>query len=228
MTASLIPSGEQIHNALDVGCRDGRITNVLGSKVDIVGLDIGLESLAKVSGKKICGSIENLPFHYKAFDLTICTEVLEHLTLDSMKRGVSELQRVTRKFLLISVPFRESLVKGYVRCPKCKKIHHEYGHLRSFDIKKIAGLFAEFKVCDYRIFGDLDAKGLEAFYYIMHVIGKKWSSVEVDLCPYCGFHNLDKYPDNKLGCLVQRIIWFLEKISIYKVKTSLAVLLKVR
>jgi len=48
------------------------------------------------------GNIYELPYKANSFDLVVCTEVLEHL--ENPKKGLSELLRVTRKYLLLSVP----------------------------------------------------------------------------------------------------------------------------
>jgi len=43
-----------------------------------------------------------LPYKDNAFDLVLCTEVLEHL--DDPQKGLKELVRVSKKYLVISVP----------------------------------------------------------------------------------------------------------------------------
>ena len=52
--------------------------------------------------KIIQGSIYELPYKDKAFDLVLCTEVLEHL--ENPDKALKELVRVSNKFLVISVP----------------------------------------------------------------------------------------------------------------------------
>jgi 2-polyprenyl-3-methyl-5-hydroxy-6-metoxy-1,4-benzoquinol methylase len=54
----------------------------------------------KVMIKK--GDIYNLPYKANSFDLIICTEVLEHL--EDPKKALEELRRVTKKYLILSVP----------------------------------------------------------------------------------------------------------------------------
>jgi SAM-dependent methyltransferase len=48
------------------------------------------------------GSIYKLPFADKFFDTVMCLEVLEHL--DSPDKGMEELCRVCRRWLIMSVP----------------------------------------------------------------------------------------------------------------------------
>lgn len=98
------------NSILDVGCGEGITLNRLigeniGKKLE------GIESskLAIELSKKInpnlnikYGNIYSLPYKDGAFDLVICTEVLEHL--DNPKKGISELTRVSSKYLLLTVP----------------------------------------------------------------------------------------------------------------------------
>jgi SAM-dependent methyltransferase len=50
----------------------------------------------------LAGSIFEMPFPDDSFDLVICTEVLEHLPQPA--EGLAELRRVSRGWLLLSVP----------------------------------------------------------------------------------------------------------------------------
>jgi SAM-dependent methyltransferase len=47
-------------------------------------------------------SIYELPYKDNSFDLVICTEVLEHL--DDPQKALQEMVRVSKKYLLLSVP----------------------------------------------------------------------------------------------------------------------------
>lgn len=214
---------------LDVGCRDGRITNVLSSKYDVIGLDLGLESLKKVQKNKICASIENLPFPDKTFDLVICTEVLEHLPSTVLRKGIEELKRVTKRFILVSVPFMESLAKGYVLCLDCGKVYHQYGHLRSFNRRKLKGMFHGFN-CKYSVLtGDMDAKWVGPLYHVLHSWCHTWAVPDVGLCPFCGFQNPRGAKVNLLrNSLIQRGIWRLEKISPFKQRNTIAILFEIK
>lgn len=102
---------KQINNILDAGCGEGFIMQKIieiNPKINIVGLDISLESLEM--GKKInpnlkfiYGDITKMPYKDNAFDLILALEVLEHLP--NPRVAFLELKRVTRKYCLISVPW---------------------------------------------------------------------------------------------------------------------------
>ena len=95
---------------LDVGCGEGFVLvtlarNKIGKAYE--GIDNSKEAIRL--GKKMyptlnikIADIYDLPYKDNSFDLLICTEVLEHL--EDPKKALSELRRVTKKYLAISVP----------------------------------------------------------------------------------------------------------------------------
>jgi len=95
---------------LDVGCGEGFTLNILhqnriGKRLE--GVDFQKEAVKL--GRKIHphlklrqGNIYNLPFKDDSFDLIICTEVLEHL--EDPKKALTEIIRVSKRYLLLSVP----------------------------------------------------------------------------------------------------------------------------
>ena len=105
-TIKIIPAETQ--TILDVGCGNGIFVNTLISTFPdrfekVVALDTSEEALRYVKSCKLKGSIVNLPFEDKSFDLVTSTEVLEHLSYQGYKKGISELQRISKKYIVISV-----------------------------------------------------------------------------------------------------------------------------
>lgn len=98
------------YSVLDVGCGEGftlqRLTNQkIGKKLE--GVDFVQEALDL--GKKIHphlklikGDLYELPYENDSFDLLLCTEVLEHL--EYPQKALQELIRVSKKYILLSVP----------------------------------------------------------------------------------------------------------------------------
>ncbi len=122
---SYIP--DNVNSVLEVGCGDGRIINDLIGKYErICGLDISLEGLEKVKADKVQGSVDDLPFPDNSFDLVICSEVLEHLPYSIYQKAIKEIMRVTRKYILISVPNNEDIEILKVNCPQCGCSFHPY------------------------------------------------------------------------------------------------------
>lgn len=99
-----------IETILDVGCGEGFTLNKIseaGIGKKLVGVDffdtaveIGKKMHPKLALKQ--GNIYKLEYKNNSFDLVMSTEVLEHL--EDPKKGLKELMRVSKKYILLSVP----------------------------------------------------------------------------------------------------------------------------
>ncbi len=96
---------------LDAGSGEGLNAALLAERMPEAGvtlLDASREALDYARticpGKCVfeCGPIESMPFEEEAFDLVLCTEVLEHLR--DPAAALRELIRVSSGYVLISVP----------------------------------------------------------------------------------------------------------------------------
>jgi len=95
---------------LDAGCGEGFILERLRARsvgqvlrgVDIQqqAIDLGRQVHPHLTMQQ--GSVFELPFEDNAFDVVICSEVLEHL--EHPEKALKELARVTRKYTIITVP----------------------------------------------------------------------------------------------------------------------------
>ena len=95
---------------LDAGCGEGfslnkLIINNVGEELE--GIENSKEAIAL--GKKLfpkakikLGSVYDLPYETNYFDLVLCTEVLEHL--ENPQKALSEIIRVSKKYIILSVP----------------------------------------------------------------------------------------------------------------------------
>lgn len=95
---------------LDVGCGEGFTLQKLEEKKigkRNEGVDYSKDAV-KIAKKihphlKISeGDVYKLKFEDNSFDMSLCTEVLEHL--DDPTKAISEIKRVTKKYLVFSVP----------------------------------------------------------------------------------------------------------------------------
>ncbi|HEY3360714.1 MAG TPA: class I SAM-dependent methyltransferase [Methanosarcina sp.] len=97
---------EDINNIIDIGCGEGFVINNLDFP-NTTGIDIS-RSAIKIAKKKnpdcnLCsGSIYNISFKEKSFDLVIATEVLEHLERPEL--ALKEIRRITKNYCILSVP----------------------------------------------------------------------------------------------------------------------------
>jgi SAM-dependent methyltransferase len=148
-----IPSG--VESLLDVGCGDGAITNRLGERYSATGVDASSEALKHLRVEARQANASALPFPDRSFDLVMSSQMLEHLDDSAYAAAIAEMMRVTRRFLLISVPYREHLNQRTIRCPVCGYRQHVWGHRRSFTIESLLRDLPAFDVRDVRLFGRL-------------------------------------------------------------------------
>ena len=148
---SMIP--DDVKTILDVGCGNGAITNILNEKFDVTAVDRSKKALSFVQCKKVNASSDELPFADNSFDMVFSSELLEHLEEDVLNKTISEIQRVTRKYIFISVPNKENLKKKLIQCTECNYIFDLSYHLHSFTNCKAAGLFPQYDVLQTVTFG---------------------------------------------------------------------------
>lgn len=185
-TIDLIP--DDVQSVLDVGCGDGRIINRLQGKYErICGLDVSQNALEHVKTSKVKGSLENLPFLDNSFDVLICCEVLEHLPHPIFQKAIKELERVSKKYILISVPNKENLDSRMIKCPECGCYSHIWRHLRSFNGNKLNNLFNDFEI--YKIKNQLAEQFIfvDTFLKIKRYLNINQRFPETAVCPQCGF-----------------------------------------
>lgn len=96
---------------LDAGCGEGFATGFLAEhlpEVQVEGLDVSagaIDYAREHFGERVryaVGSVYALPYGDDAFDLVLCSEVLEHL--DRPLAAIEELKRVARRHVLMTVP----------------------------------------------------------------------------------------------------------------------------
>jgi len=85
---------------LEIGIGNGFVSRYLRDcGVRVVTLD--LDARLKPS---ICGSVTDLPFIDNSFSTVSCCEVLEHLPYEIVPKALTELARISKQNVVISVP----------------------------------------------------------------------------------------------------------------------------
>lgn len=83
--------------ALDVGCGNGALSQVLSQACQTVGVDVEKARLSKNRNENLdflIGNIIDLPFNKGSFDLIVCASVLEHM-LD-LDLALTQLKRIMK------------------------------------------------------------------------------------------------------------------------------------
>lgn len=158
-TESMIP--KDVLTVADIGCGNGLFLNLLnGNKTrykQLVGIDTSQSALKYVKTNKSIGNITQIPLESASFDLVTSLEVIEHLDAEEYSLGLKELARISKKYILVSVPYREKLEDSLVECCNCKTRFNGVHHKRSFSNSYLNNLFSDFsfKNVDLRVYGDV-------------------------------------------------------------------------
>ena len=137
-TVAMIPQGTG--SLVDVGCGRGDLLHQIAVPIT-VGTDLARRGIRFVRRPKAVSSVLALPFRDQSFDVVLCAETLEHLDPDDLAHAASELRRVARRAVLVTVPFAEPPLAWSARCPRCGTVFHLYGHRTVFTPPRLTGLF---------------------------------------------------------------------------------------
>ena len=219
LSAALIP--QDTSSVLDIGCGDGRITNLLSpSERFVVGCDISRTALLNVHAHRVRASIDRLPFKNSSFDAVTIFEMLEHLPHDTLLLGLSEVKRIALKYVLISVPYCERRWSQAVRCAQCGQVYNAYGHLQSFSMKRLYRLLMPEFYCitlvSLSVHGHHFGAVPNCLYWIAKRVGGVWSPLGHALCPRCAANEKRLSKGNIVGFLITRLIWRLETQARYR------------
>ena len=190
---ALVPS--EVRSILDVGAGNGLFLKLLEDKRECPSM-MGIERATAVKRAARCrapilsASAERLPFRDAAFELVSSLNMIEHLPYGIYERALTEIQRVSSRYILISVPYRQRRLKAV--CPYCGCEFNPHYHMRSYDETSLSALFSGFHAAYW-------AKVYRAenlLQVLARPIRRRVFSrfLETTLCPQCGFkrsHNAE-------------------------------------
>ena len=124
---------------LEAGCGEGFSSYQVISglkKSAFFGLDLEYKALFQATGRCqsknfINGTIYSLPFNQNIFDLVICLEVLEHL--ENPETALEELCRISKKWLILSVPNEPYFcIANFLRGKNLKSFGNDPEHINNW------------------------------------------------------------------------------------------------
>jgi len=142
---------------LDVGCGEGVLTEQWADKLGsrrIVGIDLDDPKLKAEWEKRQRGNLEyrvedatNLSYGDNEFDMSTAIEVLEHVP--DPERTVSEMARVAKRWVLVSVP-REPLWRGLnmARGAYWKDFGNTPGHINHWSKRSFVSMLSRYGTVD--------------------------------------------------------------------------------
>lgn len=188
-TVKILPN--EINSVLEVGCGAGIVSHEVKRKsFNIISIDfafIPLKQLKSLEIPCIQGDALYLPFRDNTFDAVIATELIEHLTELERRQVLKEIERVSKRFILVTVPYREVLASGLVKCIDCGCIFHSSRHTKSFDISDMNFLFRpKFNIKQVELFGPRLKRIPQLFIMLAQLFGGyKFPNTNSIECPQC-------------------------------------------
>lgn len=139
-----------VKNVLDAGCGEGFSLNKLKENnigEELEGIDYSKKAIS--FGKNLfphlslkIGSIYDLPYKDNTFDIVLGTEVLEHL--ENPKKALQEILRVSKKYILVSVPNEPFFMIGnFLRGKNVMQFGNDPEHIQHWTIFSFLKLVKE-------------------------------------------------------------------------------------
>ena len=179
---------------LDIGSGPGYINGRIPADYSLLAMDIDEEILRYNTRKTCLGDIMDIPLADNSVDLIMACDMLEHLPDEVLKKGAAELERVSRKYIYLQVPFQEDPLHAFAHCPRCGNVWHVNHHKRVFDEQILKSVLSnEWEPVLINYTGELSYRRnglLES--EIAKRIGWKVYNVEGCRCPKCGAESKPK------------------------------------
>ncbi len=105
-------------NVLEIGKGNGTVSDYL-KKLDY---KVTTADIDQALNPDIVADIRKLPFQDGSFDLVMACEVLEHLPFLEFEKILEELKRVSKKYILLSLPYRSTGFEAVFKFPFIRSI----------------------------------------------------------------------------------------------------------
>jgi len=196
-TAEILPA--EATTVADIGCGAGIVTSHVRARgTRVVALDFAATPLLQVAPPRVQADVAKLPFPDRSFDGIVASEVIEHLSMPIRREALGEICRITRRWVLLTVPYREDLARALVCCAECGCTFHRYRHTASFDEKTLSQLLLpEFAPERMTLLGESSRRPLHAAVRLAQLAGGYTAPGSSSRCPMCG--NTERFVHNRNG-----------------------------
>jgi len=103
---------------LEIGIGNGFLSRYLRAK----GMEVHTVDVDERLGPDTVASVVDLPFDDQHFDLVACFETLEHIPWDQFAPAVTELRRVAKRWVLLSLPDASPYLRIDIEGPGKRRI----------------------------------------------------------------------------------------------------------
>jgi SAM-dependent methyltransferase len=198
----MIPTGTR--RLLDLACGNGLLAHALAEDHAIVGLDWSRAALQHVRVPRVCASATALPLLPGAFDLVLCSELLEHLDDADLAAAVAEISRLAPRHLLLSVPDGEDPRMNALSCARCGRVFNASYHRRGFSADSLAALFPDYRPGVRRTGGPGVRRYPALLLRLRQGLGRHWFQLpptRTAICPGCGNRDFPRTRHNPVSLL---------------------------
>jgi len=149
---AMLCKGMTFNEVVDAGCGLGIVLDEFSKSMGIavenrVGCDLSFNTLKYAKNKFpnimfIRADVENLPFKNKAFELAICTDVLEHVR--NFRKAFKEINRISN-YAGVKVPLEDSLFSliPKVWAKLLRQKGAKVGHIQQFRLSYLLSMFEQ-------------------------------------------------------------------------------------
>lgn len=206
-------------DVIDIGARDGWFSIFLAEKFDrIVALDLETPDIIKENIECVKGDITEKNFINETFDMVFCTQVLEHIMPSKLKQTCKELETISKRYLIIGVPYKQDIRVGRTTCQNCHMHNPPWGHLNSFDKGKLISLFANCSIKKISFVGSNKKKTNIISKFMLDLAQNPYGTYDQDEpCIYCG-EKLKKPNRNLIQKILTRFAFYLNDLQSYFIK----------